>query len=133
MNTENLRPNGLISAARAKHLLEGATPGRWHVDPPNYRDQVTRISAPHGDGRLHYDRWEGLAEVYGQEDNPERGTEAMVGNANLIASAPDLARTVLVLSAEIARALRDIAADCDTAGDYDVLHAAADIIGGGKP
>lgn len=133
MNTENLRPNGLISAARAKHLLEGATPGRWHVDPPNYRDQVTRISAPHGDGRLHYDLWEGLAEVYGQEDNPERGTEAMIGNANLIASAPDLAATVIALSSNLAEALREIAADCVSAGDYDILHGAADILDGGKP
>jgi hypothetical protein len=40
---------------------------------------------------------------------------------------------VIALSSNLAEALRQIAADCDTAGDYDVLHAAADIVDRGEP
>jgi len=123
----------LISPARARLLLASATPGRWHVGPPDYDGQVTDICAAHGDPRLFLGEWQGLAQVYGQESIPDRGSEVMISNANLIASAPDLAATVIALSANLAEALRAIADDCDSAGDYDVLHAAADIVEGGKP
>lgn len=130
MNGNNWR---LISPDFARRLLASATPGRWHVGPPDYAGQVTDICAAHGDPRLLLKGWQGLAQVYGQEDNPDRGAEVMVSNANLIASAPDLAATVIALSSNLAEALRQIAADCVAADDYDVLHAAADIIDGGEP
>jgi hypothetical protein len=93
----------MVTARMAQTLLDAATPGPWLMDLYRERDAI-HIDAPRGDGRIGHDSWEGLAIVYGCEDNWIPGERAAHGNASLICAAHDLARTVVELHAEVERA-----------------------------
>lgn len=91
----------MVSAAKAQELLDAATPGPWVMDTWRERDAV-HIDAPRGDERIGHDSWQGLAIVYGCEDD-QHGDMVMHDNASLICAAHDLARTVVELHAEVER------------------------------
>lgn len=97
----------MVSARMAQTLLNAATPGPWRMDLQRERDAV-HIDAPRGDSRIGHDSWEGLAIVYGCEDDRRAGDAAANGNASLICAAHDLAQTVVQLHAEVER-MRNIA------------------------
>lgn len=92
----------MVSAHWAQTLMDAATPGPWRMDPHSERDAIY-INAPYGDSRIGHDSWEGMAVVYGCEDNPRPGERAAHGNASLICAAHDLAQTVVDLHAEVER------------------------------
>ena len=92
----------MVSAHWAQKLLDAATPRPWRMDLHRERDAI-HIDAPHGDGRVWHDAWEGLAIVYGCEDHPIQGKRVAHGNASLICAAHDLAQTVVALHAEVER------------------------------
>lgn len=93
----------MVSAHRAQKLLDAATPGPWWMDLQRERDAI-HIDAPRGDSRIGHDSWEGLAIVYGCEDDRRAGDAAANGNASLICAAHDLAASVVALHAEVERA-----------------------------
>ena len=65
----------------AKH-----TPGPW--EPKRIESQQWEIDAPNGDPLLGHRAWQGLAAVYGNDDNKVAGSQVAKANARLIASAP---------------------------------------------
>ena len=64
------------------------TPGPWEARRVNYQEwDIDRIgSVP----LLGFAGWEGMATVYGCDDQPEEGALVAEANARLIAAAPDL-------------------------------------------
>jgi hypothetical protein len=64
------------------------TPGPWAVSQREI--QEWDINAPRGDKRLQYHGWDGLAVVYGSDDDPTNGNIVGEANARLIAAAPDM-------------------------------------------
>ena len=66
------------------------TPGPWFVGEINHKKQRVDIDSKTPCPVTLHRSWEGLARCYGVEDNPTIGSEIMLANANLIASAPEL-------------------------------------------
>ena len=62
------------------------TPGPW--EPKRIESQRWEIDAPNGDPLLGHRAWQGLAAVYGNDDNKVAGSQVAKANARLIASAP---------------------------------------------
>ena len=64
------------------------TPGPWEARRVNYQEwDIDRLgSVP----LLGFAGWEGMATVYGCDDQPEEGALVAEANARLIAAAPDL-------------------------------------------
>ena len=66
------------------------TPGPWSVGEVSHKKQRVDIDSRSYDEFMDNQRWTGLARTYGCEDYPEKGSEAMMANARLIAAAPEL-------------------------------------------
>lgn len=62
------------------------TPGPWAAR--RVSRQEWHIDAPNGDPLLGHWAWQGLAAVYGNDDNKVAGSQVAKANARLIASAP---------------------------------------------
>ncbi len=67
-------------------MTDKHTPGPW--EPKRIESQQWEIDAPNGDPLLGYRAWQGLAAVYGNDDNKVAGSQVAKANAHLIASAP---------------------------------------------
>lgn len=79
----------LITTEEAKKLLDGTTPGPWAADG----DPWNRIIWSSAENRVCF-----MAHSNGLNDDQDMAT------SNLIAAAPDLARTVIALHAQLADA-----------------------------
>ena len=66
------------------------TSGPWSIGLINHKKQRVDIDSLSYDKFMGYKSWRGLARTYGCEDFPEKGSEAMMANARLIAAAPEL-------------------------------------------
>lgn len=66
------------------------TKGPWEVG--KWKDgQEVYIDAPYGEPDFHTSRWEGLAVVFGSDDEDyELGHQKCLANAHIIAASPDL-------------------------------------------
>ncbi len=67
-------------------MTDKHTPGPW--EPKRIESQQWEIDAPNGDPLLGYRAWQGLAAVYGNDDNKVAGSQVAKANAHLIATAP---------------------------------------------
>ncbi len=67
-------------------MTDKHTPGPW--EPKRIESQQWEIDAPNGDPLLGHWAWQGLAAVYGNDDNKVAGSQVAKANARLIASAP---------------------------------------------
>ncbi|MGP9611408.1 hypothetical protein ACT3TD_13770 [Corynebacterium sp. AOP36-E1-14] len=76
-----------ITADQAKTLLDGATPGPWMLNPHGIILQGDDMSAP---------VTEAVGHMYRRDPDE-------TANGELMAAAPDLARTVIAQAAEIER------------------------------
>ena len=66
------------------------TPGPWKWEESETEGQEWNICCG-PEPRLEYQRWEGLATVYGSDDLPIAGRKVGEANARLIAQAPSMA------------------------------------------
>lgn len=83
----------MIAAHRNKPISQPRpipqhTPGPWTAVRPSERSQEWEINAPKGCPHLGYTAWNGLAVVYGSDDEKRLGQDVAEANARLIAAAP---------------------------------------------
>ena len=95
------------------------TPGPWFVGKVNVKKQRVEISTKVNDPRMTYARWDGLARLYGDEDDPVVGTVVMKANARLVAAAPEMFESVCELLDLITDAIYSGDWKVDGAGDPD--------------
>lgn len=72
------------------------TPGPWRVKK---KDGQSAYICSGDEPRLGYSQWDGLAVVYGSDDDPRIGSKVMSANASLIAAAPGLLAACEILLA----------------------------------
>jgi len=81
----------IISAEEARRLREAARPGPWDIGAHSLNDQCQEVRCVGG-----------IAEVWAGPREGHGGDVDALADASLIAAAPDLARTVEHLHAELA-------------------------------
>ncbi len=91
-------------------MTDKHTPGPW--EPKRIESQLWEIDAPNGDPLLGHWAWQGLAAVYGNDDNKVAGSQVAKANARLIASSPRL----LSAAKRVTAAFRAIGQPASVAG-----------------
>jgi len=75
------------------------TPGPWEIGAlGNQKVEINTGPEP----RLSYSGWDGMAKVYGSDDDPATGSVVMMANARLISAAPELLEAMEMVRGYIA-------------------------------
>ena len=82
------------------------TPGPYYIEPTNDPQEVF-ISTKEKDPDLEYTSWDGLAKVYGADDDLEIGAKKVLANANLLASSWELLEALKDCQGYVLEALKN--------------------------